>query len=238
MSDDIDLSLILPCYKEEEIFDESVRRVLETLDGLRCRYEVIFVEDKSPDSTRERVEGALKRYEGKPLRALFHERNQGRGAAVTTGIRGARGAVVGFIDIDLEVGPHYILPCRQAIATGADVVVGRRVYTLSVRSMLRNVLSKGYQAVARLWLGIPSWDTESGYKFFKREAALRLLEKTRDPGWFWDTEVMVWAKRLDMKVVEVPVLFLRRLDKTSTVRPLRDTLVYLKRLWAFRREGN
>lgn len=231
---EVDLSLVLACYKEEKIFTDSVARIIEALENMRCRYEIIFVDDGSPDGTRPLIDDALKRHPDKPLKKIFHPENRGRGAAVTTGFLAAAGAVLGYIDIDLEVGPQYILPCWLAVRRGADVAIARRIYTFGWRSLLRNVLSRGYSALVRASLGIPNWDTESGYKFFRREPLLALLKEPRDPGWFWDTEIMALAHKKGLRVVEVPCLFLRRLDKTSTVRPLRDTLVYLRRLWAFR----
>jgi SAM-dependent methyltransferase len=78
-------------------------------------------------------------------------------------------------------------------------------------------------------------DSESGYKFFRRETVLALLAETRDPGWFWDTEIMIRAVRAGCRIVEVPCLFLRNFRKPSTVRGIRDSLVYLLRVAAFRR---
>ncbi|MBI3550332.1 MAG: glycosyltransferase [Elusimicrobia bacterium] len=231
----VDLTLVLACYNEEEIFRSSVDRILQTLDAIRVSYEVIFVEDKSRDATANLIREAIAARPGKPLRAIFHDRNQGRGATVSDGFREAKGRVMGFIDIDLEVGPEYILPCYLAAGQGADVVIGLRIYRLYWHSLLRHVLSRGYHKLVSVALGMPPLDTESGYKFFRREAALELLSKTKDPGWFWDTEIVARAVEAGCRIVEVPCLFQRRWDKTSTVRPLRDSIVYLRRLLKYKK---
>jgi hypothetical protein len=88
----------------------------------------------------------------------------------------------------------------------------------------------------RTLLGASVQDTESGFKFFRREALLPVLDRIRDPGWFWDTEFMVRAARRGLRIEEIPGAFVRRRDKKSTVRGLRDSLRYFAKLLAFRRE--
>jgi GT2 family glycosyltransferase len=78
-------------------------------------------------------------------------------------------------------------------------------------------------------------DTETGFKFFNCARALPVLESIRDPGWFWDTEFMVRAARAGLRIVEIPGAYIRRADKTSTVRGLRDSFRYFGKLLAFRR---
>ncbi|MEK7474243.1 MAG: glycosyltransferase [Candidatus Coatesbacteria bacterium] len=231
-----DLTLVLACYHEEAILEASVRRIIGTLEATRWNWEIVFVEDASRDRTRELLGRILDERRDPRLRTILHERNMGRGRTVADGFRAARGAVVGFIDVDLEVGPEYILPCVQAIRDGADVAVGRRVYKFSIRGLWRYALSTGYARLVHSLLpssGVS--DTESGYKFFRRETALMLIDRVTDPGWFWDTEIMCRAAEAACRVAEVPCLFQRDFRKRSTVRGVHDSLVYLGRLAAFRR---
>ncbi len=236
MNQKLDLSLILPCFNEGETFQENVPKILETLDSLRLSYEVIFVDDGSQDGTRGLILSALTQYPDKTLRHIFHEKNLGRGAAVRTGFAAAQGSVRGFIDIDLEVRADYILPCWLALENGADVAVGRRIYRVYWHSLFRHFLSRGYAGLVRLVLQLPFRDTESGYKFFREEALAQLLPVATNPGWFWDTQVMTYAHRMRYRVVEIPCLFQRRFDKTSTVKPFREALAYLRHLWRARIE--
>ena len=144
---------------------------------------------------------------------------------------------MGFIDIDCEVSPVYIPEMVRMILAGkADVVIGNRIYRTGITSLHREILSAGYRWLADGMIGTGKMDTESGYKFFDRKKILPVLEKTKHPGWFWDTEIVVLAKRAGLRVVAYPVLFLRRSDKTSTVRVVEDTIDYLRSLWRFRRQ--
>lgn len=235
MSDAPELSLILPCYNEHPVFENSAHEILATLEHTSFSYEIIFVDDCSRDDTRTLIEAFIAAHPEVHLKRIFHETNQGRGGAVTSGLRAAQGAVAGYIDIDLEVGAHYIPALTLAVQTGADIALGQRNYLFQPRSMDRWILSKGYHQFAQWTLGLdPFWDTESGYKFFNRERILPVLDEIQDQRWFWDTEVMVRAALRGYRIVEIPVLFLRNYGKQSSVRAVQDTMDYFQRLWKFR----
>ena len=231
----LDLSLILACYNEELVIEESVAQIVEVLDKTRYSYEIIFVDDCSKDRTRELIDSTIQLYPGQQMSRIFHEHNKGRGGTVADGIRAAQGDVAGFIDIDLEVHARYIPSCVTAVENGADVAVGRRIYKLNLRSLDRYVMSAGYVRLVRFLLGVDLNDTESGYKFFKRDRVLPILDEIEDQHWFWDTEVMVRSYYRGYQIVEIPCLFLRRFDKPSTVSPLSDTIDYFAKLWRFRK---
>lgn len=227
MKKQIDLSLILACYNEAGLFTESVARIKDVLDTSRFSYELICVDDNSRDNTSDLIRKT-------PYRALFHTKNLGRGRTVADGIRIANGRVAGYIDIDCEVDPIYIPSMVSLILNKkADVAIGRRFYRTSLRAFFREILSRGYQWLSDTMIGTEGLDTETGYKFFSRKKILPILSKAKNPGWFWDTEIMVYALRANLRVLEVPVLFLRRFDKRSSVNILRDTIEYVLQLFRF-----
>lgn len=228
-----DLSLVLACYNEAPLFAQSVREILQVLRRSRYTFEIIFADDKSVDQTAGLIRKACARYPN--VRALFHKKNCGRGRTVADGIRAARGTVVGYIDIDLEVSPIYIPEMVRKILDGeADVVIGKRIYRSSVGSLPREIFSLGYQWLADAMIGTGGLDTETGYKFFHRKKILPVVARAQHPHWFWDTEIMVYARRGGLRIAQVPVLFVRRLDKKSSVRMVRDIADYLVNLWRFR----
>lgn len=225
----VDLSLILACYNEEGLFVQSVKRIVSTLQNSNLSYEIIFVDDKSTDNTVSLIKKTS-------YRAIFHDTNMGRGRSVADGMLQAKGKVVGYIDIDCEVGPEYIPHMVSYILQKkADVVIGRRMYRSSLGSLVREVLSRGYQWLSDMMVGTNRLDTETGYKFFRRSKIVPILAQTEACGWFWDTEIMVRCIRAGLVVEEVPVLFLRRFDKESSVRIVRDTMDYVVQLWKFRK---
>jgi glycosyltransferase involved in cell wall biosynthesis len=229
------LSLVLACYNEAEHLEASFAEIRDSLEQARFPFEIVFVDDVSGDRTREILQAIVARHPRLQLRTILHERNRGRGATVTDGFRAARGEVTGYIDVDLEVHSRYIPSLVRAIDRGADVATLRRIYAFQLRSLDRYFMSRGYSFLVRHMLGVGFADTETGYKFFRREKLLPLLDEIQDEGWFWDTEFMVRAARRGLKMVEIPGAYIRREDKTSTVKGVRDSLRYFAQLVRFRR---
>jgi glycosyltransferase involved in cell wall biosynthesis len=230
----VDFSLVVACFNEAPHLEASMQETFRVLDALRWTSEVIFVDDASRDDTLTVIERIVAAHPGRAIRVLRHATNVGRGGTVTDGMRAAAGRFTGFIDIDLEVHARYLLPCLLALEGGADVATGQRIYRFQWRSLDRYLMSRGYLWLMQRAIGVPLADTETGFKLFRRDRILAVLDRCEDRGWFWDTEVMVRAHHAGLRIVEVPVLFLRRFDKQSSVRPIKDSLDYLRKLWRFR----
>lgn len=231
--DKYDVSLILPCYNEHEIFNRSVKRIIKVLSQTDYTWEIIFVEDKSADKTAELIKKIIDQNPRQNLSAIYHPKNQGRGQAVKDGFNKAQGKYVGFIDIDLETGEWYLPKFINELEQGADGVIACRVYDFAFWSLPRYAATKGYVWLRQLLLGLPYADTEGGYKFFKRSKILPVLKRVKNPGWFFDTEILAWCHKLKFKIKEVPVAFVRNKNKTSTVRLIPDTFHYLTNLIKF-----
>ena len=230
------VSVVVACYNEEETLARSFAEIKETLEDLGRSFEIVFVDDVSRDRTREILAGIVAANPGLDVRVLLLERNRGRGATVTDGFRAARGEIAGYLDVDLEVHCRYIPSLVRAIEKGADVATLRRIYAFQLGSVDRYLMSRGYSFLVRRLLDLPLRDTETGFKFFRRKAVLPVLDQVKDPGWFWDTEFMTRAFRRGLRIIEVPGAYIRRADKTSTVRGVQDSIRYFGKLLAFRRE--
>lgn len=228
----VDLSLILPAYNEGSTFEASVDKILKELKNLSLSWEIIFVEDKSVDETKKTIQKLI--VNNKNIRAIFHTKNTGRGKSVSDGIRAAKAPVCGYMDVDCEVSPTYINLFYKEIKKGSDLAVGKRFYEKNWKSALRYVASKVYSLGVKILLGLPIEDTEVGYKFFNTKTISRILPKVNDERWFWDTEICAMSVGNGLNVSEIPVLFIRRPEKKSTVKVFSDSLTYLKRLWEFR----
>ncbi len=228
-----DLSLVIPCYNEQEILEDSLIEVENVLKNSIFSYEIILIDDKSRDKTVK----ILKKFEKKKnYHVYYHVENEGRGKTVSDGILVSEGKVVGFIDVDLEVSPLYIpYFVDKILKREADIVTGYRIYRDSIISLHRMILSKGYSFLVRKLLSINLKDTETGYKFFYRKKIIPILKQTRSSHWFWDTEIISLAYKNKLKIIEIPVLFLRRLDKKSTVNVFKDTYDYLLHLYNFKK---
>src|SRR4029079_2072055 len=161
------LSVVLACYNEAEHLERSFEEIRAVLDDQRGAYEILFVDDVSRDRTREIIAEIVKKHADRDIKVLLHEKNKGRGATVTDGFRAARGTIVGYLDVDLEVHARYIPSLVRAIEMGAAVASVPRIYAFQIRSLDRYFLSRGYSWLTRRLLGTAVQDTETGYKFFR-----------------------------------------------------------------------
>ncbi len=228
----IQVSIIIPCFNEGPTFERSGEKIFEELKKLKANWEIIFVEDKSIDYTRDFIEKFVKKF--KNTKAIYHKKNQGRGKSVSDGILASRGPICGYLDVDLEVSERYIPLFVEEIEKGYDLVVGKRFYEGGLRSLTRIVVSKVYAYAVRNIVDLPINDTECGYKFFRTQVVRPLLAKIKSKHWFWDTEICAQAHWSHLKISQIPVIFNRRQEKKSTVRLIPDTVDYIKNLYRLR----
>tara|TARA_R110002096_G_scaffold13660_3_gene48077 strand:+ start:2067 stop:2855 length:789 start_codon:yes stop_codon:yes gene_type:complete len=230
-----DISVVIACYMEEGHLEDSIAQLTATLEEIGRSYELVFIEDKSTDKTADVIKRLV---DGHPhRRAVYHEKNVGRGGSVTEGFLLAKGRIVGFLDIDLEVHCRFLPSVLDAIEAGADGATAFRHYAVGWRptAMVRHVLSSGYRWLFNKIFDMPFRDPETGFKFFVREKVLEVAKRTKDVGWFWDSEIMILSHQAGLKLVEVPCRFERRADKASTVRVFHDVCGYLIAIWKFRK---
>jgi glycosyltransferase involved in cell wall biosynthesis len=229
-----EISVVVACYMEEGHLQDSIEQLTATLEELGKSYELIFLEDKSTDRTADVVKQLV---DGHPhRRAVYHEKNLGRGGTVTEGFLLAKGRIVGFLDIDLEVHCRFLPSVLAAIEAGADGATAYRNYAVGWRptALIRHFLSSGYRWLFGRIFDMPFKDPETGFKFFVRDKILDVAKRTKDVGWFWDSEIMILAHQAGLKLVEVPCRFERRADKASTVRVCHDVWAYLVAIRKFR----
>lgn len=231
---DPQLSIVLACYNEEEILENSFRELRDTLLRFDRSVEIVLVDDLSRDRTRLLIDKLVAAHQDLDLRVILHEVNRGRGATVTDGFRAARGQIAGYLDIDLEVHCRYIPSLVQAIEAGADIATVRRIYAFQLRYIDRYFMSRGYSSLVRRLLDTRLHDTETGFKFFRRDRLMPIIDEIEDGRWFWDTEFMIRSERKGLRIAEIPGAYVRREDKTSTVSGLRDSIDYFVRLMRFR----
>ena len=171
------------------------------------------------------------------IKKIIHKKNQGRGKAVRNGMSIAEGRIVGYIDVDLDIHPRYILSMISAIDNeGYDVAIAFRYYKMNLDLLfaMRHILSHGYRFISRRLLDERLKDSESGYKFFKKDKVESLLELSRYNGWFWDTEIMTRCIHSGLKIKEIPCVFDRRIDKKSTVNVFETIISYFSCLIQFK----
>jgi glycosyltransferase involved in cell wall biosynthesis len=197
----MDLTVIIPVYNEIHTITEIVQRVKAT----NLPAEILIVDDGSNDGTRE----ILAKLDGQDgVRVLFHDHNQGKGAAVRTGIQNARGDVLLIQDADLEYDPRdypvLLKPLQENIA---DIVYGSRFLGGARRPILywNMVANRLLTFVTNILYNNILSDMETGYKVFRRSVVADIPFRSRR----FDFEPEFTAKVLKrhLRVFEVPITF-------------------------------
>lgn len=205
------LSIVIPAYNEERTIEAIVRKVREiALDGVEK--EIIVVDDCSTDGTRER----LRQFDGQ-IRAVFHERNRGKGAAVKSGFAVATGDFVIIQDADLEYTPHDYPRLLEPLLRGeAEVVMGSRFLSQKPRFFTAHgdpFFSHYLGNKIILWLtnwlyGFRATDYEGCYKVFTRQVIRDTLVEA--DGFEFDNELICKLLRRRRRIVEVPIRYTPR----------------------------
>ncbi len=162
----MDLSVIIPVYNEVETLDE----IMLAVSAIPVEKEIILVDDGSTDGSREK----LQQFENQAgIKVLYHDRNQGKGMAIRTGLAEAEKDLVIIQDADLEYDPREILGLMQPILAGkADVVYGSRFVGAAPHRVLYFWHSIGNQLLtllSNMLSDLNLTDMETGYKLFRRE---------------------------------------------------------------------
>lgn len=231
---DIQLSLIIPTYQERNNIAQIVQQLTSELDRLIPNgYELIVVDDNSPDRTWELAQDLTEQYPH--LRVLRRTKERGLATAVVRGWQTARGQILGVIDADLQHPPEVLRQLWQAIGSGADLAIASRNVEgggVSEWSLLRRCLSRGAQLLGLIILPETIGrvtDPMSGYFLLRRET---IASKVLSPvGYKISIEVI---GRGDIgKIVEVGYEFQERQTGNSKVTG-RQYLEYIQHLFRLR----
>ncbi len=232
----IELSLIVPCYNEAAHLERNLNRLKEVMNLLVYKYEIIIIDDASVNNTLEMINRFMTANQGaENIKFIKHDKNQGRGKTVSEGIIAARGEIVGFVDIDFSTSPWYVPALAAEIKNGSDIVIGQRIYKLKFKVLHRWILSKGYKFLVRFFLGLDLGDTESGCKFFNRQRIIPVLSTVKDERWFWDTEIIARSKLAGLKIKQLPTVFVRE-SLYTTVKIFGDSWRHFVNLVKLTRE--
>ena len=223
------LSVIMPVYNEAGTIDEIIRRVM----AVGVPKELIVVDDGSTDGTREKLR-ALPPAEG--LRLLFHPRNQGKGAAVRTGLAAARGDVMVIQDADLEYDPQEFQELLKPILRGdADVVFGSRLSGGRPQRMYlfwHKVANKFLCLALNILYNTTLTDMETCYKMFTRPVLESL--RLRSDGFDIEPEITAKIFKRDWRVYEVPISYYGRTYREGKKIRFVDGLIALWTLLKYR----
>lgn len=207
-----DCLVIIPTYNEKENIERIVRKVF----SLPVSFDLLVVEDNSPDGTAAIVRNLMKEFPGR----LHMEERKGKLGLGTAYIHGFRWALnrgyrfVFEMDADFSHNPDDLLRLHEAALQGGDLVIGSR-YIQGVNvvnwPMGRVLMSYGASIYVRFVTRMKVMDTTAGFKCYTRKVLETIdLEKIRFTGYAFQIEMKYTAWKLGFRIVEVPIIFTDR----------------------------
>jgi glycosyltransferase involved in cell wall biosynthesis len=195
------VTIIMPVYNEVKTIREIIRRVQAT--GIPD--EILVVDDGSIDGTRDIL---TELDDQDSVRVLYHDKNQGKGSAVRTGIKNAKGDLILIQDADLEYDPRDYPGLFKPVNEGiADVVYGSRFLGGARRPILfwNMVANKILTLTTNILYNNILTDMETGYKLFKKEVVQDMPLHAR--GFEFEPEFTAKILKKKVRIFEVPITF-------------------------------
>lgn len=223
-------SFVIPAYNEQDNIQRAVDSAFEFLSKNFSRFEIVIVDDGSTDTTQAACEQILSRY-GENVRVLRHDRNCGYGAALRSGLFSTKGDLVFYTDSDNQFDINEIMTLMPFI-DDFDMVIGYRKERKDV--FVRKFSSRVFNRLIFLIFGLDVKDIDCSFKLFRRESLHQVSIETDE--FLVDTELLVKAKRKNLRIKELPVTHFPRKAGKSTVQfrhifsSLRDICFLYKRL--------
>ena len=223
------LSVFFPAYNEEANVERMVETFNRVLPQVADDYEIIIVNDGSKDRTREIADRLIK--EDRRVRAVHHEKNQGYGAAVRSGIKACTKEYLFFTDGDGQFDVSQ-LTNLVPLPSGHDGVIGFRLNRQD--PWRRKINAWAWNRLVRLLLGLRVRDIDCAFKLFHRKVFKDI--ELESSGAMISTEMLVKIKDKGFKLQEVGVLHSPRLAGKQTGANLRVILRAFKELFLFYRK--
>jgi glycosyltransferase involved in cell wall biosynthesis len=235
----VDVEIVVPVYNEAAQLAERISVLRSFLDeSFPFRALVTVVDNASTDDTFGVASELAATRAGV---AVMHLPRKGRGYALRAAWSTSDAPVVAYMDVDLSTSLPALLPLVAPLLSGhRDIAIGSRLAPGAhvVRGPKRELISRAYNLLLKLALRGRFSDAQCGFKALRRDAADRLLPLVEDNEWFFDTELLVTAERLGLRIGEVPVDWVDDPDsRVNIVSTAADDLRGVWRMLVRRPEG-
>ena len=203
------VDIVVPVYNEQLALARSVRRLHGYLtEAFAYDWRIVIADNASTDATPRIADGLAREL---PAVHVAHLPLKGRGRALRATWSDSDADVLAYMDVDLSTDLRALTPLVAGLVSGhCEVAIGTRLGGRGrcprvTRSARREFISRAYNRLLRVALGARFSDAQCGFKALRADAARLLLPGITDPGWFFDTELLVAAQRRGMRIHEVAV---------------------------------
>jgi glycosyltransferase involved in cell wall biosynthesis len=224
------LSLVMPCYNEEESVGITIRRLVHVFAAADHDLELIAVDNGSRDRTGAILTRLALEHAG--VRHVRVDVNQGYGNGILQGIPHARGRWIGFIPADGQIDAEDVVRLYEAASETNGNIIAKARRRFRMDGLQRKVVSIAYNLLIRLlWPRLDSLDVNGTPKILPREQLLAMRLESQN--WFLDPEIMLKGHAMGMRVLEFNVFARMRGNGVSHVRAS-TCWEFLRNLLAFR----
>ncbi len=202
----VDVDIAIPVHNEQAVLVESITRLHDFLaTDFPFSWRMVIVDNASTDDTDEIGQDLASRLSGVSYMRLTQK---GRGRALRAAWTSSDARAVAYMDVDLSTDLRGLAPLVAPVLAGhSEAAIGSRLARGSrvVRGIKREFISRSYNRLLRLSLHARFSDAQCGFKAFRRDVAVDLLDLVEDQEWFFDTELLVLCQRRGLRIHEVPV---------------------------------
>jgi glycosyltransferase involved in cell wall biosynthesis len=225
------ITVIIPCFNEEKTIVEIFEKVQKYKD---YPLDIIIVDDCSTDKTHSLIDKIIANYPN--VRTFRHEKNQGKGSAVCTGIKHAIGDIIIIQDADLEYDPSdYSVLIEPFLKTDADVVYGTRFKGgryIRLHFYWHYLANMILTTMTNIVTNLNMSDMETGYKLFKTEVVKNLVLKEKSFG--IEPEITVKLAKKKYIFYEVPISYYGRSYEEGKKITIKDAFVAIYCIFRYR----
>ncbi len=201
----MNLSVVIPAYNEENRLEKTLGKIRDYLSSAGYSFEIIVIDDGSKDKTALIIE------KFNNIILLKNEKNYGKGYSVKRGMLKALFDYVLFTDADLSTPIEEVEKLLYHLKNNTDIAIGSRALKeskiVSHQKKVREGAGKLFNVLVRCLLLPGIYDTQCGFKCFKKEVAKDIFSKTKIGGFSFDVEALYIAKKLGYNIKEVPVVW-------------------------------
>jgi hypothetical protein len=199
------VSILIPAYNEASRLRQNIRFIEDYVRQIVGSYEIIIAEDGSMDGTDKIAKEITHR-----TQRILHSHSDcrlGKGAALKRALKASRCEIVVFMDADLATSLDHLPELLELIKRGYDGAIGSRYIERSCvkRPLLKLIASRTYNLLVRVLFRDGIQDHQCGFKAFSRQALDPLVADVESNDFFFDTELILKAKRKGFSIGEVPV---------------------------------
>jgi len=235
------LSVVLPMFNEQSQIKDTLSKIISYLKNKDFYFELILVNDGSTDDTLDIIDKCIKSIlnnsEKIGFRIIDNKNNFGKGYSIKVGISASSGDYVLFTDADLSTPIEEFDILFDNILKGYNIVIASRDLPgsniVQRQHIIRESMGKFFNLLVRKIMNLDYRDTQCGFKLFDRKSVNMIFPKLRINDFSFDVEILYIAKKMGLKVKEVPITWNN--SKDSKVRVIQDSFKMLLSLIKIKR---